>query len=181
MKISKINEELEQILERDGYMSNGEVHFATKEAEILWQNEVLGQLSDGHWENATPRHHYDFWYDAQVIVDGQIGYKGNPSKTNYNPLSLLSPSFEITNRMLSYIAAIRLNKDPDLAEYVVDWANKMKNPGEDKYWLEVSQKVKNEFGEDIDKAREEILQAASVQDVKTALKEIKQMFRTKLN
>lgn len=34
----------------------------------LWTNELSGQISDGHWENARPFDHWKSWSDAEVLV-----------------------------------------------------------------------------------------------------------------
>lgn len=35
----------------------------------LFDIELCGQISDGHWENANPREHWVVWCDASTVVD----------------------------------------------------------------------------------------------------------------
>lgn len=37
--------------------------------KILFTQELSGQLSDGHWENSSPRDHWQPWCSAKVVVD----------------------------------------------------------------------------------------------------------------
>ena len=41
--------------------STGTILLPTASALALWEHEVTGQISDGTWENASPRDHYQFW------------------------------------------------------------------------------------------------------------------------
>lgn len=36
---------------------------------LILQKEMLGQLSDGRWENSRPRDHWQPWCRATLIVD----------------------------------------------------------------------------------------------------------------
>ena len=36
---------------------------------MIWEGELLGQFSDGMWENAAPLDHWRFWADLRVCVD----------------------------------------------------------------------------------------------------------------
>jgi hypothetical protein len=53
------------------------ITFRKKEQVILYVCELEGQLSDGHWENATPRDHWKIMCNAEVKV-------GEPS-INFTP------------------------------------------------------------------------------------------------
>lgn len=41
--------------------ATGTIFLPTASALALWKHEVTGQISDGTWENASPREHYQFW------------------------------------------------------------------------------------------------------------------------
>ena len=43
--------------------------FRNADQLVLWKYELLGQLSDGHWENSVPHTHWERWHDAEAIVD----------------------------------------------------------------------------------------------------------------
>lgn len=52
---------------------------------VLFVNELKGQISDGHWENARPVQHWIPWCYANVIVDPQkVGRDFWCNKSNYN-------------------------------------------------------------------------------------------------
>ncbi|MFA6510124.1 MAG: hypothetical protein WCV62_06725 [Candidatus Peribacteraceae bacterium] len=36
-------------------------------AVALWVSELLGQLSDGMWENSNPHDHWKFWHQGEVL------------------------------------------------------------------------------------------------------------------
>jgi hypothetical protein len=70
----------------------------------LFNAEILGQLSDGAWENARPSDHYKVWYDVDAVIGSPIGYsKIYPRRTKYALASQLLPY--IGARMLVYGAA----------------------------------------------------------------------------
>lgn len=47
---------------------SGKICFAEPELFALWKFEVVGQLSDGHWENTTPNDHWKFWHDLLPVL-----------------------------------------------------------------------------------------------------------------
>ena len=63
------------------------IYFRNQNQVTLWNNELLGQLSDGCWENAKPLDHWIIWHncDAKVAEGVSVGrdfsYCG---KQNYN-------------------------------------------------------------------------------------------------
>lgn len=70
----------------------------------LYNAEILGQLSDGAWENARPSDHYKVWYDVDAVIGSPIGYSGiYPRRTKYALANQLLPY--IGARMLVYGAA----------------------------------------------------------------------------
>ena len=53
----------------------------------LWENEIMGQISDGMWENTQPYDHYEAWCDAEVVVadpDMKLGRNFFVQKDNYS-------------------------------------------------------------------------------------------------
>jgi hypothetical protein len=60
------------------------IRVRTQAQKWLLKNELLGQISDGHWENSGPHNHWSDWSGAKVIVDPQNpGRNFNPIKDNY--------------------------------------------------------------------------------------------------
>jgi hypothetical protein len=76
------------------------LHVKNIEEKILWDLEMLGQLSDGAWENASPRDHWKGWVEASV--SSKQGVQGYAEKTNYNFTSKWLLDI-IGMRMLSYL------------------------------------------------------------------------------
>ena len=58
----------------------------TLEQAACWL-ELDGQISDGHWENATPHDHWEIWCkaDVRVAAEGEaVGRDFYARRTNYN-------------------------------------------------------------------------------------------------
>lgn len=87
---------------------SGTIAFRTFEQLVLWKNEITGQLSDGHWENARPYNHWVSWCNATAIVDtSNVGRDFWAQKDSYGLTSsdLLSV---IGDRMCYYLALARV-------------------------------------------------------------------------
>lgn len=70
----------------------------------LWNCEIVGQLSDGAWENTRPFNHWEAWSDANVKIGPVVGYYGfRPLKTQYALDTQLIPY--VGGRMLVWGAA----------------------------------------------------------------------------
>lgn len=51
-----------------GYVS-GTLAVRNKAQKVLLEEELMGQLSDGQWENTNPHDHWEQWCSAKIIVD----------------------------------------------------------------------------------------------------------------
>lgn len=102
-------------------MNYNKLHFNTIAAANLFKTEITGQLSDGMWENARPLNHWEYWNDAEVVVDGKIGHEGYPIKTNYNLGSLKK---YVKEDMMN---AIRITKMPWFDESWMDYTRTLTN------------------------------------------------------
>lgn len=74
---------------------------------ILFEEELKGQLSDGRWENSSPRDHWVPWCDATVVVDPEnVGRDFWVQRDGYNfgEKALLEI---IGDRMLGYVQAVQ--------------------------------------------------------------------------
>lgn len=62
------------------------VNFRNKNQVTLWNNEILGQLSDGYWENTRPHNHWCVWHSAEAVCDESLPVGRNffAIKANYN-------------------------------------------------------------------------------------------------
>ena len=103
------------------------ITFAKKEQAVIFQNEIVGQLSDGAWENSKPYNHWEFWSDVKIQVGAKIGVSGRipyNQKRGYNLMTLIDGEIcDLSERMRAYVAAYRsgLNDSTgwDAAEYLV--------------------------------------------------------------
>ena len=65
--------------------------------------EVLGQLSDGAWENAKPEDHWEAWHEADIKIGQNDGYENfTPKRQGYYLDTLIK---YVGARMLVYGAA----------------------------------------------------------------------------
>src|SRR5580692_2726698 len=91
--------------------SLGRFIVGTHTAAALWECEILGQLSDGTWENSAPRDHYRPWFHLEtVVIPGEARVDAPTAhfpKTNYNLTRLLDLGadcpfrHEIRDRMIA--------------------------------------------------------------------------------
>lgn len=53
--------------------------------KLILKCEMLGQISDGQWENASPTDHWRSWCEANIVVDpSNVGHNFYAVKGNYN-------------------------------------------------------------------------------------------------
>jgi hypothetical protein len=52
--------------------------------KALFEMEIVGQLSDGRWENSKPHDHWEPWSNCEVTVDRAFGRNFYAPKDNYN-------------------------------------------------------------------------------------------------
>lgn len=65
------------------------IYFRNARQAVLFEHELKGQISDGHWENARPNDHWQQWCEAEVSVkpdDPHVALlgSGQPKRKNYN-------------------------------------------------------------------------------------------------
>jgi hypothetical protein len=49
----------------------GTITFPNSSCVALWKYELLGQMSDGMWENSRPCEHWKFWSDLDVQIGAE--------------------------------------------------------------------------------------------------------------
>jgi len=49
--------------------SIGTISLPTRSAVAVWRAEILGQMSDGMWENTAPHDHWKFWHRLRTVVN----------------------------------------------------------------------------------------------------------------
>ncbi len=74
----------------------GKITFRTVSQAILFESELKGQISDGHWENSG--HDFRPWCDAEICVGEQVGRDFDVKYDRYNFL----------NRSLLEVVAVRM-------------------------------------------------------------------------
>ena len=84
-------------------------YFPSKGLKAIFDHEIVGQLSDGAWENSTPFNHYRFWchLDTQVGPDWSFvpnvnvpwDYRRPIKKTSYNLSILVGEVCDLSYRM----------------------------------------------------------------------------------
>ena len=52
-------------------MSQATIYFQNILQAALYENELTGQISDGYWENSTPRDHYHRPCAAAIVIDSK--------------------------------------------------------------------------------------------------------------
>lgn len=69
--------------------------------KVLFETELIGQMSDGAWENTAPYDHWEPWAECRVTVDPEdIGRTFYARKTGYAFAKELIPY--VGDRMLAY-------------------------------------------------------------------------------
>jgi len=83
--------------------------------KVLFEMELLGQISDGYWENASPFDHWKSFSNIEVLVDetGKVGCNFFPRKTNYNFAS--RQLLEVVGERMIFMVKLII-ENPDLAE-----------------------------------------------------------------
>jgi hypothetical protein len=83
-------------------MKTGTITFPNRSCLALWTCEILGQMSDGLWENSKPHDHWQFWSDLEPRIADDCKVVTDEAwkcrKTGYNLTSLLE---YVGDRMLA--------------------------------------------------------------------------------
>ena len=101
--------------------------------QAIFEMELKGQLSDGHWENASPRNHWEPWSDAEVVVaqNGEaLGreFYARRDRYDYNSKKLREV---VSGRMIAYARLARAGftlAEISVLEYAIDGFTEMQVP-----------------------------------------------------
>ena len=74
-------------------MKYGNIYLPTDTAIALWEAELLGQFSDGAWENSKPNNHWKIWTELKVK-------KGNP-KVETKIMPQKTPISELNDQVIT--------------------------------------------------------------------------------
>lgn len=88
----------------------------------IFECEIKGQLSDGHWENARPINHWKFWYGATAVVAEDPSLVGRDFWVKRDSYSLTSPELldVVAGRMIAYARFTLLGYGVKQAEFLAD-------------------------------------------------------------
>jgi hypothetical protein len=117
--------------------------FRTTSQAVLFEREICGQLSDGHWENALPNDHWQPWCDAEILVGSDVGRNFNVRRDAYS-LANKDLLDVVEKRMLGYVRlGIAYGREAvAVLRHLVDcdgWEGMP--PYEGEYWNEVRAKI----------------------------------------
>jgi hypothetical protein len=93
-----------------------------KRLKALFEHEILGQLSDGAWENTYPYDHWKFWNNLEV-EEGAFKYvKDGPwptKRSGYNlAKELVTGDCDLSHRMRIYTVCEVLGYDKEVCNYM---------------------------------------------------------------
>jgi hypothetical protein len=106
----------------------GTISFPTRSACAVWRSEILGQMSDGMWENTAPGDHWVFWHRLRTVVNvgapasvkmDEGKYAPYNQKTSYGISGLYDiigdrmVAFGRMGRVLSTLVDIDIVESPD--------------------------------------------------------------------
>jgi len=67
--------------------TNTVLKLRTQDQVTIFNDEICGQLSDGHWENSRPHDHWKVWCNATVEVDPNVQGRNFYASRKYNLLA----------------------------------------------------------------------------------------------
>jgi hypothetical protein len=92
--------------------STGTMTLPSRSAVALWINELVGQLSDGMWENSGPRDHWKFWHHLDVVVGESASLDTHGAFASKNAYAFNRLFSIIGERMLATGRMARAGGDP---------------------------------------------------------------------
>ena len=162
--------------------TKGTLHFPSLEAKILWDTCLVGQISDGEYENTSPD--WKFWSSLDAVADGKYGWEANnsPIRTSY----AFRGSREVCeDEWLAVLRAVKLGLLEDSDSYLVTWVESPHYLDEPDAWVwsekgykEVGEKFKELFGDAA--GLKDALESTGYtkRDVDRVLKEVRESLKT---
>jgi len=101
--------------------SSGTMTLPSRTAVALWVNEICGQISDGTWENSSPRNHWQFWCRLDVVVgpdakleksSGQWVQKKTYALTRLHQMKFDDGTYILRDRMIATARLAIAGVDP---------------------------------------------------------------------
>lgn len=96
--------------------------FPNKGTKAIFNYEIVGQLSDGQWENTLPYHHWRFWGELSTGVspDGRYEFIKNGSVNEFSEHSRESWTFTAPTKRSGYNLLTLLDLASRMRLYYVD-------------------------------------------------------------
>lgn len=164
---------------------DGNVTFRTAEQAAIFKLELVGQFSDGHWENLRGDH-WQAWCHASVKVGENVGRTFSVIKDNYN-VSAKDLLEAVGERMKGYARlakALGLNAAEEF-KFFVNWENgRLERPdasAQGEYW----DKKRAEFDELVTKYGQSAINLVNNvvyedKHLRADLREIKRVMKTRI-
>ncbi len=123
-----------------------QIRFENKVQAALFQFKLLGQISDGYWENSRPYDHYKAFSKVEIVVD-----PANPGMTNIWP----KRSYNFAAPDLVDVVGSRMVNIANLADKGLagsdikrfnDYWEQFENPGDSEYWQKHADRFAEVFG-----------------------------------
>ncbi len=118
------------------------ITFKTRDQAVIFAFEMLGQISDGYWENSSPHNHYQRFDGVEVKTGEDVGTQQLHLSRHYN-FNNKELKDIVGDRMKDQVKTARflgdkLNaKDLDLvSSYLMESWESVKRNQNDKYWKE---------------------------------------------
>jgi len=111
----------------------GIMYLPSWSAATVWEHEILGQLSDGAWENSGPHDHWEFWHKLDLAIGRPkvaYNYYGR-IKNGYNLAGLIQyvgdrmvnmgrMGMALNRRLSSYEASAAEDMPPTFEQFMAD-------------------------------------------------------------
>lgn len=136
-------------------MNNLTIGFRNRNQVVLFTNELQGQISDGKWENSTPRRHYELPCEATAFVatdDSQLGRNFPARSYNFADIELVEI---VGDRMINMVKlsqafpTVPIDELPDMEstarKEIEAWVN-YSNGSSTVYWMDKINKTCLTFG-----------------------------------
>lgn len=154
------------------------INFRNQIQVVLFRVEILGQISDGNWENSRPYDHWRYWIGAEVKVNpANLGRNFYAVKDNYN---LTDPGLieAVGERMCWYAALAKKGYDVKVIRDLGDYEDYFARGSKGDYWQERDTQMKEIFGsyENLCKERE----GYSVKELRKELRDMKEIIRKRV-
>jgi hypothetical protein len=123
-----------------------QIRFENKVQAALFQFELLGQISDGYWENSKPGDHWQVFTRVEVVVDpANPGMTGIWTKRKYNFAAPMLVDV-VGDRMVNIANLAHKGYDGSVVDRFNMYWDQFENPGDHEYWKKKAADFAQIFG-----------------------------------